>query len=273
IRESIDLDRVKKSFIKALEENGFEVVGFQSVIQGMDELRRGDERIYPPETLLAFLQQGPFKKGIEPLFAKKDDHFRLISHIYYKRGGLSLEKLEKELPKILITGPERVELEILRIVREDLYFLTPLAFLMVLLIVTLHFRNGRVTLFVLSPLIMGLIWMIGMMSVFGIKINFVNAVILPMIIGMGIDNSIHLMHRYLEEKNKGPGHALRTTGRAMVMCSLTTILGFGSLATARYQAVSTMGWVTIFGMGFCLMTALFFLPTLLILWKGRQGEI
>ena len=273
IRESIDLDRVKKSFIKALEENGFEVVGFQSVIPGMDELRRGDERIYPPETLLAFLQQGPFKKGIEPLFAKKDDHFRLISHIYYKRGGLSLEKLEKELPKILITGPERVELEILRIVREDLYFLTPLAFLMVLLIVTLHFRNGRVTLFVLSPLIMGLIWMIGMMSVFGIKINFVNAVILPMIIGMGIDNSIHLMHRYLEEKNKGPGHALRTTGRAMVMCSLTTILGFGSLATARYQAVSTMGWVTIFGMGFCLMTALFFLPTLLILWKGRQGEI
>jgi predicted RND superfamily exporter protein len=122
------------------------------------------------------------------------------------------------------------------------------------------------------PLVMGLIWMVGGMSLFRIRINFVNAVILPMIIGMGIDNSIHLMHRYLEGGRRDAGHALRTTGRAMSMCSLTTMLGFGSLVTARYQALSTMGWVTILGMGFCLITALSLLPTLLILWKGKDDE-
>jgi predicted RND superfamily exporter protein len=95
-------------------------------------------------------------------------------------------------------------------------------------------------------------------------------VVLPMIIGMGIDNGVHLMHRYLEE-GKGVGHTLRTTGRAMVMCSLTTMLGFGSLVTARYQALSNMGWVTILGMGFCLITSLCLLPTLLLLWKGNHG--
>jgi len=268
IRESVDLDRLKKSFIHALKENGFEVNGFQPILQSMDELRRGDEVIYSPETLLASLQQSPFKKAIEPFLAKKNGTYRIISHLYYNKGGLSLEQLEKELPGISITGTERVELEILRIVKEDLYLLTPIAFLMVFLIILLHFRNWRRTLLILSTLTMGLIWMVGTMSVFGIKINFVNAVILPMIIGMGIDNSIHLMHRYLE--GGGPGHALRNTGRAMVMCSLTTMLGFGSLATAQYQALSMMGWVTILGMGFCLISALGFLPTLLILWEQKR---
>lgn len=272
IRESIDLEGVKKNFIKALKENGFDVGGFQSLIQKIDELKRGEETVYSPEKLINLFLESPFKKGIEPFLFKKGDTYRVLSRIYYRKGTLSLAQLEKEFSGISITSPERVELEILRIVREDLYLLTPIAFLMVFLLVVLHFRNWRVTLFILSPLTMGLVWMVGMMSVFGIKINFVNAVILPMIIGMGIDNSIHLMHRYLEERNNDAGHALRTTGRAMTLCSFTTMLGFGSLATARYQAISTMGWVTIFGMGFCLMTALFFLPTLLILWKGKHGK-
>jgi hypothetical protein len=138
--------------------------------------------------------------------------------------------------------------------------------------VFLHFRKWRTTLFTLMPLVMGLIWMVGAMSLFGIRINFINAVILPMIIGMGIDNSVHLMHRFLEGGGSDAGHALRSTGRAMAMCSLTTMLGFGSLATARYQALSTMGWVTILGMGFCLIAALCFLPTLLILWEQKRHE-
>ncbi len=272
IRELIDLEGVKKNFIKALRENGFEVGEFQTVIQRIDELRRGNERLYPPEILFASLQQGPFKKVIEPFVTKKDGSYRFISHIYYRKGEVSFDQLEKEVSGVSITGPQRVELEILRIVREDLYLLTPVAFFIVFLIVTLHFRNWRITLLILSPLTMGLLWMVGTISLLGIKINFINAVIIPMIIGMGIDNSIHLMHRYLEGGRKDPGNALRTTGRAMVLCSLTTMLGFGSLATARYQAVSTMGWATIFGMGFCLVTALFFLPTILILLKGTNGK-
>ena len=146
------------------------------------------------------------------------------------------------------------------------------AFLIVFLLVYLHFKRWKTTLFTLMPLLMGLIWMLGAISLFGIRINFVNAVILPMIIGMGIDNSVHLMHRFLEGGGKDAGQALRSTGRAMAMCSLTTMLGFGSLATARYQALSTMGWVTILGMGFCLIAALCFLPTLLILSKEKYGK-
>ncbi|MEW6376435.1 MAG: MMPL family transporter [Thermodesulfobacteriota bacterium] len=272
IRESIDLERVRRSFIQSLKENGFELNEFQPLIQGLEELNRGSEKIYPPETLVAYLQKGPLKKGIESFLVKKGENYKLISHLYYQKGRLSLDRLEQDLQGVSITGPERVESEILRIVREDLFLLTPIAFLIIFFWVFLHFRKWRTTLFTLMPLVMGLTWMVGSMSLFGIRINFVNAVILPMIIGMGIDNSIHLMHRYLERGKRDAGHALRTTGRAMVMCSLTTMLGFGSLVTARYQALSMMGWVTILGMGFCLITALCFLPTLLILSKRKHDE-
>jgi hypothetical protein len=272
IRDSIDLDRVRKNFVKALNENGFKVSEFEPFIQSLEELSGGNEKIYSPETLIASVHEGPLKKGIETLLVKKGETYKLVSHLYYQKGRLSLQQLENELPGIPITGPERVESEILRIVKEDLFVLTPIAFLIVLFLVFLHFRKWRTTFFVLTPLVMGLIWMLGSMSLFGIRIHFVNAVILPMIIGMGIDNNVHLMHRYLEGRRRDAGHALRTTGRAMAMCSLTTMLGFGSLVTARYQALSTMGWVTILGMGFCLIAALCFLPTLLILWKEKHDE-
>jgi hypothetical protein len=231
-----------------------------------------NERIFSPVTLIASLEQSPLKKGIEPLLKKRGETHRVVSQIYYQKGRLSLDQLERDLPGVSITGTEMVESEILRVIKGDLFLLAPISLLIILLLVFSHFRRWRITLFTLMPLVMGLIWMLGAMALFGIRINFVNAVILPMIIGMGIDNSIHLMHRYLEGGGKDPVHALSATGRAMTMCSITTMLGFGSLVTARYQALSTMGWVTILGMGFCLIASLTLLPTLLILWKRRSSE-
>ena len=272
IRQSVDLKRVRGNLIKALKENGFEMSGFRDLLQGLEEMSMGQEKIYLPGNLIASIGPSPLRKGIEPFLTQKGETYRVISHLYYQKGNLALDQLEKEIPGVSVTGPERVESEILKVIKEDLFLLTPISFVIVLLLVFSHFRTWRITLFTLTPLVMGLVWMLGAMALLDIRINFINAVILPMIIGMGIDNSVHLIHRYLEEGRKDPIHALRTTGRAMTMCTLTTILGFGSLVTARYQALTTMGWVTILGMGFCLITSLSFLPTVLILWKGRHGK-
>jgi len=272
IRKAIDLEKVKNHLTRALNENGFEVNEFRPILQVIEEMRLDQEKIFPPDVLLDLLDRGPLKRGIEALLVKKGEAFKIISPIYYQKGRISLDSLERELPGISLTGPEKVESEILRIVREDLFLLTPIAFILILLLVFSHFRQWGITFLTLLPLATGLLWMIGAMVLLGIRINFVNAVILPMIIGMGIDNSIHLMHRYLEAGGKDPIRALRTTGRAMAMCSTTTMLGFGSLVTARYQALSTMGWVTILGMGFCLIASLSLLPSVLLLWKRKSDE-
>jgi predicted RND superfamily exporter protein len=272
VRESINLKRVREDFIKALHDNGFEAVEFRGILQSLEAMSLGNERILLPETIIASLEQSPLKKGIETLLQKRGETYSIVSQIYYQKGKLSLDQLEKDLPGVSITGAEKVESEILQVVREDLFLLSPLSLLIILLLVFSHFRRWKVTLMTVMPLAMGLVWMLGAMALFGIRINFVNAVILPMIIGMGIDNSIHLMHRYQEGVGNDAVYALIATGRAMTMCSVTTMLGFGSLVTARYQALSTMGWVTILGMGFCLVASLTLLPTILTLWRGRRAK-
>lgn len=272
IRDSMDLKKVRENFVRALTANGFEVSEFQDLLQNLESLRLGNERIFKPETLIASLEQSPLKQGMGPLFQKRKEGYRIVIPIYYQKGKLSVDQLEKELPGVWMTGAEKVESEILQLVKEDLSLLTPVSLLMIFLLVFSHFRSWKITLLTLMPLATGLVWLVGAMALLGIKINFVNAVVLPMIIGMGIDNSIHLMHRHMEGGGNDPIHALNITGRAMTMCSITTMLGFGSLITARYQALSTMGWVTILGMGFCLIASLFLLPALLLLLRGKHEQ-
>lgn len=272
IQDSFDLERVKKNFIDELKRSRFEIAPFEPFLRGLEELKRGEVEIFSPETLMASLNQGVFERSLGNLFVKKREGYQIISHIYYEKGKLSLEQLEKEMKGVSITGAERVESEILRIVKEDLYLLTPIAFLIVLLFVFIHFRNWRITFLTMIPIVMGLLMMMGSMSLLGIRLHFVNAVVLPMIIGMGIDNGVHFMHRFLEDGGTDESSTLQKIGRAMILCSLTTMLGFGSLVTAQYPALSTMGWITILGMGFCLLTSLCFLPVLLILWSPTHNE-
>lgn len=272
IRESFDLERIKKNFIDELKRNGFKIDPFRPFLGVLDELKRGEVEIFTPEALMVSLNQGAFQRSIGNLLVKKGEGYQIISHLYYEKGKLSLDQLEKEMKGVSITGVERVEMEILRIVKEDLFLFTPIAFLIVLLFVFIHFRDWKVTFLTLIPLVMGLIGMVGSMSLLGIRLHFVNAVILPMIIGMGIDNSVHLMHRFLEDGGRDASLTLPKIGRAMILCSLTTMLGFGSLVTARYPALSAMGWITILGMGFCLLASLCFLPILLILWGPKLDE-
>lgn len=80
------------------------------------------------------------------------------------------------------------------------------------------------------------------------------------------------MHRYLEGGRTGAGYVLVSTRRAMVMCSLTTMLGFVSLVTARYQALSTIGWLTVLGKGFSQIIPLCFLRALLLHGKEIHSE-
>ncbi len=270
IRKAIHLDEVKRHLIKALNENGFFLPSFHETLAALEELRLGKEKLFPPETLFLLLQKSPLGRGIEPRIAQKGEHFKLITPIYYPRGSLSFEELERQFPEVSFTGPERIETEMLKIVKEDLFLLTPFAFLLIFLLVFSHFKRPTLTLLTLLPLAIGLLWMMGAMAILGIHINFVNAVILPMIIGMGIDNSIHLLHRYLEEGGRDPIEALQKTARPMTLCSLTTMLGFGSLVTTRYQALSTMGWVTILGMGFCLINSMVLLPAIVLLVEKRK---
>ncbi|HXI04289.1 MAG TPA: MMPL family transporter, partial [Candidatus Saccharimonadales bacterium] len=138
------------------------------------------------------------------------------------------------------------------------------AAVVVFLILLADFRNFRSAGLALLPLGMGVVWMMGGMRLFGLSWNFANLVAVPLIIGVGIDNGVHVIHRIHLEHGHGMAAALRHTGRAIIISSLTTMIGFGSLALASHRGLSSLGTILLMGVGACLVTSTLVLPNILV---------
>jgi predicted RND superfamily exporter protein len=133
----------------------------------------------------------------------------------------------------------------------------------ILVILLLSFRNVGHTLLCLASLVLGMTLMLGAYPLLG-KLNVINMLAFPLIIGIGIDYSIHLLHRYRE--GLALAEILRVTGKAILLSGLTTMFGFGSLALAgRFAGVASLGTLLFVGTTACLAVALLLQPAVLSL--------
>ncbi|MDG1842830.1 MAG: MMPL family transporter [Nitrospinaceae bacterium] len=137
------------------------------------------------------------------------------------------------------------------------------ALVAIFIYILISFGNVRTTLIVLLPVVVGSIWTVGIMGLLGIAFNLANLVILPLIIGVGVVNGIHIVHRYREETDKSINILSKSTGRGVVLSSLTTMIGFGSLMVADYQGIYSLGLILTLGVGCCLLASITVLPCVL----------
>ena len=101
-----------------------------------------------------------------------------------------------------------------------------------------------------------------------IPFNFANVIALPLLLGIGVDSSIHMVHR-MRTAPPTSGHMLQTsTARAVLYSSLTTICSFGNLAVSPHRGMASMGGLLTIGIGFTLLCSLVVLPALML--KGQQ---
>jgi predicted RND superfamily exporter protein len=138
-----------------------------------------------------------------------------------------------------------------------------------LLVVLIGFRARRAAAVVMLSLVVGVSWMIGLLVWAHVKINFLNFIALPITFGIGVDYAVNMVQRYLRE---GPGSALlavRETGGAVVLCSLTTTLGYLALVSSVSYAVRSMGMAAVLGEVACLFAAMLTLPAVLVWWDSR----
>ena len=136
------------------------------------------------------------------------------------------------------------------------------------LLVGLHFRRVSSILLSLLPVGLGTLWVMGLMGWTGIMFNPANVMMLPLVIGIGITNGIHILNRFAEEKN--PGILAKSTGKAVLVSGLTTIAGFGSLLIADHQGIRSLGLVMALGTATCMFAGLTVLPALLTLMERRK---
>jgi uncharacterized membrane protein YdfJ with MMPL/SSD domain len=138
-----------------------------------------------------------------------------------------------------------------------------LSFAMTALMVVLLFRRARAVAAVLGSLALAVVWMLGALGLSDTRLNFINFIALPITFGVGVDYAVNVYSRYQLEGPAGVLVAVRGTGGAVVLCSLTTSLGYLALLEASNLAVRSLGAVAVTGEVCCLLTALLVMPAVL----------
>jgi hopanoid biosynthesis associated RND transporter like protein HpnN len=145
------------------------------------------------------------------------------------------------------------------------------AFVAIAVLIFVLWRRLRETLLVLIPLLLSAVLATGLMVLLDMPFNFVNVVVLPLLLGIGVDSGIHLVHLARE---LGPDEELlleSTTARAVFYSALTSTVSFGSLAFSHHRGLSSLGTLLVAGMAVVLVCNLVILPALVVLWSpGRS---
>ncbi len=168
-----------------------------------------------------------------------------------------------ELVSERATGFPPLFLRLIELIGRDGKRATVLTLFIVVLLLWLDFRSLKLALLGIIPLIAGGLWMLGLLSTFGMMLTVVNVIGIPMIVGIGIDDGVHILHRYRVEGFNSTPHVLLSTGKAVLLTSLTTMAGFGSLMISKYRGFIGLGALLFLGVGACFITTVLFMPSII----------
>ena len=182
---------------------------------------------------------------------------------------------ETKLPSgELVRGSGRAVIfaDMLKTIVGDIPSAIMLSFALTVLAVVVVFRRGASSLAIILALLVGVAWLVVCMALSHVKLNLFNFVALPITFGIGVDYAVNLVQRYESERAKGIVHALQTTGGAVVLCSLTTVLGYLALLGSVNPAIRSLGWLAVLGEVCCLVAALLVLPAYLY-WRTGETKL
>jgi uncharacterized protein len=168
-----------------------------------------------------------------------------------------------------VTGAPIITYEAIGYMERAYYQGTIYAFLVVGILSFLMIRRVKETLLALLPLVLALLWTIGLMRVFGIQFNMANVWGLPLIIGASAEFGLNVMVRYLEGRDHGGPLVARSTVMAVALSGVSTMVGFGSLMIARHQGIYSLGLLLTLGSACGLFASLAVLPVILRLITKR----
>ena len=164
---------------------------------------------------------------------------------------------------IRLAGEPVIYADILMLLERDTPRSLGLSFLMVILVLFLHFKKPMHVFWVLLPILMAFLWMIGMAGATNFKFNYLNVAILPSVLGAGIDNGIYIYNCYKEKRRRNFLRAIWNTGKGVILSSLTAIAAFVSLIGAHHAGMASIGILGFFGFTSCFLTSVVVLPALI----------
>jgi hypothetical protein len=159
-----------------------------------------------------------------------------------------------------------------RIVLADGKLAVLLVTLWILVMHFLDFRNVKLALASVIPLTVGLAVMLGLMTLWDLHLNFMNIIILPILLGFGVSHGLYLLHRFLE--GTSPVVALRSVGAAVASSTLTTAAGFAALLAASHNGLKSMGVVACIGLITTLVVSFTVLAAVMqVMWDRLPARL
>jgi predicted RND superfamily exporter protein len=163
-----------------------------------------------------------------------------------------------------VAGTLTISSDMIEAIYQDGPKATLFAFLAVIILVVLLFRNMGTIAQVLFALILGVLWLTGIILGLNFKINFLNFIALPITFGIGVDYGVNIFQRYKQEGGHNILEVIKHAGGAVVLCSFTTITGYTSLLIASNQGFVSFGTLAVAGELTCVIAAVISLPAYLL---------
>jgi len=270
---ALDPDRVIRTLRAELDRNGFDLEAFESAFERIRLFLTVPGVLSPAE--LEKTAIGPYASRF---LSREDGEVYVATYVYAPVGP---GPTRKELDSVLEQRMRGIEGEIQvisntilgnefkRLIRRDALLAASVTFALIVGFLYFQFRSWRLVILTALPLLLGVSWGLGMMTLAGFRFSLISVSILPVILGIGIDDGIYIVNRYRSLGDRDVVHAYHDTGRAVVLTSVTTMVAFGSMALADYPGLVGAGVFAFVGIGACLITAVTILPALMELF-GRD---
>jgi hypothetical protein len=251
-----------------------------AVLDGLppDERARVED-LRPPESLRV-LEPKDLPALLRRRFEENDGRIGTVFYVKYKNDvvfsdGHNLLRMAKATDNVKLPDGTVVQTasrptvfaEMIRSMARDGPRATLVSFLAVSVVVLVATRNLRGAVGVLAVLVMGVTWFLGWSAWAGEKLNYVNFITLPITFGIGCEYPFNVYDRSRLLRGDVTS-AVSRVGGAVALCSYTTVVGYGSMLFADYQALQSFGRLAVAGELACLTGALLLLPALLH-WMGR----
>ena len=137
----------------------------------------------------------------------------------------------------------------------------------------MDFRNLRDMFLAMLPPLLGGLMMLGILTLLKIDLNPANLIVLPLVLGIGVDDGVHVLHDFRSQRGRTSYKLSASTTNAIVLTSLTSMIGFGSLMVAAHRGLYSVGLVLSVGVGCCLFTSLVLLPAILTLLGPGEPDV
>ncbi|MDA8414147.1 MAG: MMPL family transporter [Desulfobacteraceae bacterium] len=257
----------------ALQKRGFDAESFHPAIDALNGFKTATTA--PESEAIGRLLTSPLRGVVNRHLIQDASGYHALIFLYYRGAEFDQGRFIKDLsaidPAARMTSVDLISSQLADSVSRSFLWSFLIGGVLVMFLLMSHFSSKSGLFYTLFPVAAGAAGMLGVMALCGMGLNFMNAMVLVTIVGMGSDYGLHIGHRLAGAEGVAEDRFVQS-GRAVLISATTTIVGFGSLAFADYPALASIGWATNLGVGFTALFALVTLPAVATLIRRGNAR-